>query len=84
MNYEVKKALDEVMDIPPLYRRDWVAAYVRENLPREEAKAILFNKRKETYLQRMIEAGYTSVEEILGMIGPERVREYLISIDRMS
>ena len=84
MNYEVKKALDEVMDIPPLYRRDWVAAYVRENLPREEAKAILFNKSRETYLQRMIAAGYTSVDEILAMIGPERVRQFIISVDRMS
>lgn len=80
MNHETQEALIEIMDIAPMYRRDYVMSYIRQNLPREEAKRLFVEKDKERFLNRMMGPGCTSVREILSMIGAEKVRQFLYSI----
>ncbi len=55
-------------------------SYIRQNLPREEAKRLFVEKDKERFLNRMMGPGCTSVREILSMIGAEKVRQFLYSI----
>lgn len=84
MKYDVKEALDEIMDISPMYRRDVIINYMHKYLPKDEAKQLLFEKSKEKYLQRMISQGCTDINEIMDIIGPERVRQFIRMRSRMS
>lgn len=84
MKYEIKKALDEIIEIAPMYRRDYIIRYVRENLPLEDAKEALFEKRKTEFLKTMMEEDFTSAAEIVEQIGPERVRLFFHRISRLS
>lgn len=84
MKFEVKEALNEIMDIAPMYRRDYIIRFLRENLPLDDAKRALFQKRKADYLKTMITENFTSVAEIVEQIGPERVRQYFHHISRLS
>lgn len=77
-------ALEEIMEIPPVYRRDFMIDYVRKYLPRGEGKYLLFLKDKEGFLDRLIADGYVDKDEILERIGSDRIRQYLKQIGRES
>jgi len=76
MKYEVQQALNEIMDIPPIYRRDYIVDYLRKNLPKDDARLHLFRKTKAEYLGKMMEEGYITREEILEKIGREKIVEF--------
>ena len=76
MNYEIKEAFNEIMEIPPIYRRDYIVDYLRKNLPKDDARMHLFRKTKAEYLAKMIEEGYITREEILEKIGREKIVEF--------
>lgn len=81
---DIKMALNEILDIAPMYRRDYIIRFLRENLPLEDAKKALFQKRKKDFLKTMMSENYTSAAEIVDQIGPERVRQYFHRMSRMS
>lgn len=81
---DIKMALNEIMDIAPMYRRDYIIRFLRENLPLEDAKRAFFQKTKSDFLKTMIVENYTSASEIVEQIGPERVRQYFHRISRLS
>lgn len=81
---DIKMALNEIMDIAPMYRRDYIIRFLRENLPLEDAKRALFQKTKSDFLMTMMAENYTSAAEIVEQIGPERVRQYFHRISRLS
>ena len=76
MNPEVKEALNEIMDIPPIYRRDFIVRYLRENLNREDARKFLFEKTKQQFIRKMMDEGFITPGEILEKIGKDRVRKF--------
>lgn len=84
MLYEVKDALEEIMNIAPMYRRDYVMNYVRKNLPKEEAKRLFFERDKKAYIERMRSGGYASGTDLLDTIGKERILKYFHIISRLS
>ena len=84
MKYEVQQALNEIMEIPPIYRRDYIVEYLRENLPKEDARKHLFRKTKTGFLIKMMEQGYISRREVLEKIGREKVEQYFHIISKMS
>jgi len=84
MKYEIQEALDEIMDIPPIYRRDFVIDYMRRNLPEDDARKILLNKTKAGFIRKMIAEGYITKEEVLEKIGKERVKRFLQSMRTLS
>lgn len=84
MNYEVQQAFNEIMEISPIYRRDYIVDYLRKNLPEEDARRHLFCKRKTEYLIKMIREGYITREEVLEKIGRERIEQFFHIISRRS
>ena len=76
MSFEVQKAFEEIMEIMPIYRRDYIVKYLRKNLPKEDARRHLFCKTKTRFIAKMIAEGYVSKEELLEKIGRERVEQY--------
>lgn len=76
MNYEVQQALNEIMEIPPIYRRDYIVNFLRKNLPKNDARMHLFHKTKAEYLNKMIEEGFITREEIIEKIGREKIVEF--------
>lgn len=84
MNYEIKEALNEIMEIPPIFRRDYIVDYLRKNLPKDDARMHLFRKTKVEYLAKMIEEGYITREEILEKIGRERIVEFFHIMSTLS
>lgn len=84
MNYEIKEALNEIMDIPPIYRRDFIVHYLRQNLPKEEAREYLFMKTKPGFMQKMVAEGYISRKDILEKIGKKRIEEFFHIISTLS
>ena len=76
MNYEVKEALKEIMDIPPIFRREFIVKYLRENLSREEARKYLIDKKKGDFVKVLLEEGLVTREELLEKIGKERILQY--------
>lgn len=76
MNYEVQQALNEIMEITPIYRRDYIVEYLRKNLSKEDARRHLFSKTKSQFIAKMIREGYVSKEDLLERIGRERIEEY--------
>ena len=76
MKYEVQQALNEIMEIPPIYRRDYIVDYLRKNLPKADARMHLFHKTKAGYLNKMIEEGYITRKEIIEKIGREKIVEF--------
>lgn len=77
MTEEIKKALDEIMEIPPIFRRDYIIDYLRKNLPEEDARMHLFRKTKTIFLSKMMEQGLISRQDILEIIGRERIERFL-------
>ena len=84
MNCEIKEAFNEIMEIPPIYRRDYIVDYLRKNLPIDDARMHLFKKTKAGYLNRMIEEGYITKEEILEKIGREKIVEFFHIMSNIS
>lgn len=76
MNCEIKEAFNEIMEIPPIYRRDYIVDYLRKNLPKDDARLHLFRKTKVEYLGKMMEEGYITRKEILEKIGREKIVEF--------
>jgi hypothetical protein len=84
MVFEVKEALDEIQELPPMYRRDYIIEFVRKNLSYEEAKSLFFNKDKLAYINRMRREGYASGRDLLDTIGKERILQYFHIMSRLS
>ena len=76
MTYDVQQALNEIMEITPIYRRDYIVEYLRKNLPKEDARRHLFSKTKSQFIAKMIREEYVSKEDLLEKIGRERIEEY--------
>ena len=84
MNYEIQQALNEIMEIPPIYRRDFIANYLRRNMSKEDARQFLFKKTKADFLQKMVAEGYISREDVLEKIGKERIEQYFHILSKIS
>lgn len=84
MNYEIKEALNEIMEIPPIFRRDFIVNYLRHNMSKEDARQYLFRKTKANFIQKMVAEGYISREEVLEKIGKERIEQYFHILSKMS
>ena len=84
MSYEVQQALDEIMDMPPMFRRDYIIGFLRKFLPKDEAKKLYFEKDREKYVDRMVEGGYIIGKDLLDKIGKERVLQYYNKINKQS
>lgn len=72
------------MDLPPMFRRDYVIRFLRENLTEEDARRIYLRKTEADFLKRMIADGYITAEEVLEKIGIERIKEYFHIISKRS
>ena len=75
MNYEIQQAFNEIMEITPIYRRDYIVEYLRKNLPKDDARWHLFYKTKTQFISKMIQEGYISKDELLEKIGRERIEQ---------
>lgn len=84
MVFEVKEALDEIQELPPMYRRDYIIEFVRKNLSHEDAKSLFFNKDKQAYINRMRGEGYATGRDLLDTIGKERILQYFHILSRLS
>ena len=84
MKYEVQQAFNEIMEIPPIYRRDFIVYYLRRNMSKEDARQFLFRKTKAEFMQKMVAEGYISREEVLEKIGKERIEQYFHILSKMS
>lgn len=84
MNYEIKEALNEIMEIPPMYRRDYIVDYLRRNMSKDDARQFLFRKTKADFMQKMVAEGYISREEVLEKIGKERIEQFFHILSTMS
>ena len=84
MKNEIQEAMNEIMDIPPIYRRDYIVKYIRENLSREDARRYLFEKTKRSFIRKMIDEGFITPEEVVEKIGKDRVRIFFHKISSMS
>lgn len=84
MNYEIKEAFNEIMEIPPIYRRDFIVDYLRRNMSKEDARQILFRKTKADFMRKMVAEGYISWEEVLEIIGKKRIEHFFHILSTMS
>ena len=84
MTKDLQQAFDEIMDFPPIYRREYVIGFLRKYMPEDDARRHFFKKSEKDYLARMVADGYTTPDEILEKIGKERVKEYFHIISRRS
>lgn len=84
MNYEIQQAINEIMEIPPIYRRDFIVNYLRQNMSKEEARQFLFKKTKTEFMQKMVAEGYISWEEVLEKIGKKRIEQFFHILSTMS
>ena len=84
MNYEIKEAFNEIMEIPPIYRRDFIVDYLRRNMSKEDARQILFRKTKADFMRKMVAEGYISWEEVLEKIGKKRIEQFFHILSTMS
>lgn len=84
MDYEIQEAYQEIMEIPPIYRRDFIVNYLRRYMSKEDARQYLFRKAKAGFMQKMVAEGFISREEVLEKIGKERIEQYFHILSRMS
>lgn len=84
MDYEIKEAFNEIMEIPPIYRRDFIVNYLRHNMSKEEARQFLFKKTKADFMRKMVAEGYISREEVLEKIGKKRIEQFFYILRTMS
>lgn len=76
--------MNEIMEIPPIYRRDFIVNYLRRYMSKEDARQYLFRKTKAGFMQKMVAEGFISREEVLEKIGKERIEQYFHILSRMS
>lgn len=76
--------MNEIMEIPPIYRRDYIVDYLRKNLPKDDARQFLFRKTKAFFMQKMVAEGYISRDEVLEKIGKDRIEQYFHILSMMS
>lgn len=76
MTHDIQEAYNEIMDIPPIYRRDYIVDFLRKNLPKDDARRHLFQKSKVEFLMRMMEQGYVTREELLDKIGRKKIEQF--------
>ena len=84
MTLEIKEALNEIMEIPPIYQHDYIVDYLRKNLPKDDARRLLFQKTKSEFLVKMMEQGYISRQEVLEKIGRKRVEKFFHIMSSLS
>ena len=84
MTYDVQQAFNEIMEITPIYRRDYIVEYLRENLPKDDARRHLFAKTKTQFIAKMIAEGFVSKEDLLERIGRERIEQYFHYISTLA
>lgn len=84
MSYEVQEALNEIMDMAPMFRRDFIVDYIRMHLPAEEAKKLYFEKDKQGYIKRMMNEGFALDKDLLDTIGKEKILRYFHRLSRQS
>ena len=77
MTHEIQEALREILEMPQMYRQEYIIDYIRKHLPKEEAMMIFIEKDYCEYIKRMREEGYALKTELLDIIGEERVTEYI-------
>jgi hypothetical protein len=58
MIHEIQDALNEIMDMPPMFRREYIINYIRKNLPKDEAKKVYYTRNKLRYCEKMMDEGY--------------------------
>ena len=76
MTYEMEEAFEEIMDIPPIFRRDYIIKYLKMNLTEKEARRILFDKIGFVVLDKLVEEGYLTRDDILDQIGKDRIMQF--------
>ena len=76
MTYEMVEAIAEIMDIPPIFRRDYIIKYLKMNLTEKEARRILFDKIGFVVLDKLVEEGYLTRDDILDQIGKDRIMQF--------
>ena len=72
------------MDMPPMFRREYIINYIRKNLPIEEAKKVYYIRNKARYCEKMMDEGYLTGNELLEKIGKERVRQFFHMLSNRS
>ena len=60
--------MNEIMEIPPIYRRDYIVDFLRRNMSKEDARQFLFKKTKVNFVQKMVDEGYISRDDVLEKI----------------
>lgn len=58
MYYDIQEALNEIMDMPPMFRREYNIDFIRKNLPKDEAKKVYYTRNKMRYREKMLDEGY--------------------------
>lgn len=76
MTYEMIEAFEEIMDIPPIFRREYIIKYLKMNLTEKEARRILFDKIGFVVLDKLVEEGYLTRDDILDQIGKDRIMQF--------
>ncbi len=76
MTYEMVEAIAEIMDIPPIFRRDYIIKYLKMNLTEKEARRFLFDKIGFVVLDKLVEEGYLTKDDILDQIGKDRIMQF--------
>lgn len=84
MTLDIKEALNEIMEIPLIYRHDYIVDYLRKNLPKDDARRHLFQKNKSEFLVKMMEQGDISRQEVLEKIGRKRVEQFFHIMSSLS
>ena len=84
MTLDIKEALNEIMEIPPIYRHDYIVDYLRKNLPKDDARRLLFQKTTSEFLVKMMEQGYISRQEVLEKIGRKRIEKFFHIMSSLS
>ena len=84
MDYEIQEALNEIMDMSPMFRREFIIDYIRKNLPFDEAKKVYYTRNKLRYCEKMMDEGYLTGPELLEKIGKERVLQFFHMLSNKS
>ena len=77
MFYDIQEALNEIMDMPLMFRREYIIEFIRKNLPEDEAKKVYYTRNKLRYCEKMMDEGYITGPEMLEKIGKERVLQFI-------
>lgn len=84
MQSDIQQALDEILDLTPIERQAFLVNYLRANLPEEDARVHLFRKTKSDFLNKMMEEGYVTKEDLFAKIGRDRIEKYYHILNGLS